>query len=244
MDQYRLANTRNKITNTDFLNEFEKQIAEKFLFQHAIENYLFWGGNGEDSERTILLFYPEKLKPEIVEKNFGNIVSAICVILPKNLSYEHRIYLGGIMKLGIKREKIGDILVRENGADIFVLNEVAEFLKNNLSELTRFKSAKIDKIDINSIKPKKKELEDATVIVSSMRLDNFVSEFARCSRSKAMEILKEQKVYVNQQLETKSSKKIQVGDWITVRGKGKFVIEEIVHKTRSDKWVIKIKKYC
>ena len=45
--------------------------------------------------------------------------------------------LSGIMKLGIKREKIGDILVRKNGADIVILNEVSHFLLTNLSELTR-----------------------------------------------------------------------------------------------------------
>ncbi len=180
----------------------------------------------------------------MVEKNFGKIISAICVTLPKDLRYEHRIYLGAVMKLGVKREKIGDILVRENGADILVLNEVAEFLKNNLSQLTRFKSATIERMDISSIKPKKKEFEDWSVIVSSMRLDNFVAEFAKCSRSKAIQILNEQRVFVNGQLETKFSKKINVGNCITVRGKGKFIVEEMAHKTRSDKWVIKIKKYC
>ena len=32
------------------------------------------------------------------------------------------------MGLGIKREMIGDILVRENGADIVIIKEMGEFL--------------------------------------------------------------------------------------------------------------------
>ncbi len=87
------------------------------------------------------------------------------------------------------------------------------------------------------------EFEERTIIVSSMRLDNFVAELARTSRSKAMELINEQRVFVNHQLETKFSKKINLGDIMNIRGKGKFIIEEIDHKTKSEKYVIKIKKY-
>ena len=243
LDQYKFANSKNKITNTDFLSSSDKNMAEKFLHEKSIQNYVFFGGNGDDSERNILLFYPEKFDEEMVAKNYNKIVSAIRVTLPKNLHYEHRIYLSGIMKLGVKREKIGDILVREDGADIIVLNEIADFLKNNLCELTRFKSAKFTRIDIDQVERKEKEFKDLSVIVSSMRLDNFVAEFARCSRSKAAEIINEQRVFVNDYLETKFSKKINTKDVITVRGKGKFIVGEMAHKTRADKFVVNIKKY-
>lgn len=242
-DKYKFANSKNKITNTDFLNMAEKNIAEKFLRENRIENYVFFGGNGKESDRNILVFYPDKLSTEMVEKNYDKIVSAIRITLPKDLQYEHRIYLSGIMKLGIKREKIGDILVSENGADIIVLNEVADFLKNNLSQLTRFRKANFDVININDVKQKEKEFENFSIVVSSMRLDNFVSELARCSRSKGLEIINEQRVFVNYNIETKFSKKINVGDVINIRGKGKFVVEEIDHLTKSKKYVIIIKKF-
>lgn len=179
----------------------------------------------------------------MVEKNYSQMISAIHITLPKNLHYEHRIYLSGIMKLGVKREKIGDILVREDGADIIVLNEVADFLKNNLQELTRFQRAKFDRIDITNVKPLQREFEDISIIVSSMRLDNFVSELAKCSRTKAAEVIAEQRVLVNYQIEMKFSKKINLGDVINIRGKGKFIVEEIDRKTRSEKYVIHIKKF-
>lgn len=242
-DKYKFANTKNKITNTDFLNMAEKAIAEKFLRENRIENYVFFGGNGKESDRNILVFYPDKLSTEMVEKNYDKIVSAIRITLPKDLQYEHRIYLSGIMKLGIKREKIGDILVNENGADIIVLNEVADFLKNNLSQLTRFRRANCGIIHIRDVKQKEKEFESLSVVVSSMRLDNFVSELVRCSRSKGLEIINEQRVFVNYNIETKFSKKINVGDVINIRGKGKFVVGEIDHLTKSKKYVIIIKKF-
>jgi len=242
-DKYKFAINKNKITNTDFLNMSEKVLAQNFLQENRITNYLFFGGNGENSDRNILIFYPEKFLPEMVEKNYSKIASGIRITLPKNVSYEHKIYLSGILKLGVKREKVGDILVREDGADIIVLNEIVEFLKNNLENLTRFQSSKIEIIDVNNIKKQEKNFEDMKIIVSSMRIDNFVSELAHCSRTKALEILDEQKVQINYNLETKSSKKINIGDVITIRGKGKFIAYEIDHQTKSDKYVVNIKKF-
>ena len=147
------------------------------------------------------------------------------------------------MKLGVRREKIGDILIRENGADIIILDEIADFLESHLGELTRFKSARINRIKIGDVEPQKREFEELVVIVSSMRLDNFVAEFSRTSRTKAVERINGQKVFVNEQLETRFSKKIKEGDVITVRGKGKFKIEKIANKTKSDRFLVNVKKY-
>lgn len=242
-DKYKFSISKNKITNTDFLNMSEKAVAEKFLKDNSIKNYIFFGGNGENSDRNILIFFPEKLDIEMVQKNFEKIVCGIRIKLPKDEAYEHRIYLSGIMKLGIKREKIGDILVRENGADLIVLNEISEFLINNLKQLTRFKSTNIEKIKINDIKIQEKEFEEFNIIVSSMRLDNFVAELAHTSRAKAEEILNEQRVFVNYSLEIKESKKIQIGDVINIRGKGKYIVGDILKSTKSNKIKLMIKKY-
>lgn len=221
----------------------EKTIAEKFLRENSIKNYIFFGGNGEDSERKVLIFFPEKFSKEIIEKNYDQMISVIRIELPKDEEYEHRVYLSGIMKLGVKREKVGDILVRKNGADIIVLNEVSQFLLSNLSELTRFRRAKFSLINVKDIEIQEKQFEDINIIVSSMRLDCFVSELARTSRGKAIQIIEEQRVFVNYNLETKFSKKINMGDVITIRGKGKFVVQEIISKTKSDKYFLNIKKY-
>lgn len=242
-DRYEFAVSKNKITHTDFLNMAEKMAVQKFLKEKSIQNYLFFGGNGEESERNILLFYPEKFSKQMVEKNFSKIISAIRITLPKQLHYEHKMYLSAIVKLGVKREKVGDIFVRENSTDIIVLNEMAMFLKNNLQQLTRFQKANCDIIDIQDVEPFKKQFENLEIIVSSMRLDNFVSELARCSRTKSCEILDGQRVFVNYEMETKGAKKIQIGDTITIRGKGKFIVEEMKHKTKTEKYVINLKKF-
>ena len=242
-DKYKFAMSKNKITNTDFLNMTELKIVEKFLKENKINEYIIFGGCDAETDRNIIIFYNSKFTKEMVEKNYSKILQVIRIENPKELNYEHRNYLSAIMKLGIKREKIGDIFVREDGADIVVLTEVASFLKDNLQTLTRFKRSKCDIINIKDIKYKEKEFEEIKIIVSSMRLDNFVSELAKTSRNKALEIINEQKVFVDYELETKFSKKINLGNTINIRGKGKFIVEEIHHKTKNNKFVVVIKKY-
>ena len=79
--------------------------------------------------------------------------------------------------------------------------------------------------------------------MTSLRLDNIVASLARTSRNKAMEILEQERVFLNFRVETKPSKQVTVGDSITIRGKGKFEFKEIVGNTRKGKYAIKIEKY-
>ena len=133
LDKIEICKTKNKITNTDFLDLYQKNIVQKLLNKQQNQNYIFFGGNKE-AEREIVIFYPDKLDKKIMEKNYNQILQIIEIILPNELKgYTHRDYLGGLMKLGIKREKIGDINTFEEGAEIVVLKEISNFLHINLS---------------------------------------------------------------------------------------------------------------
>lgn len=146
------------------------------------------------------------------------------------------------MKLGIKREKIGDILVDKQGADIIISSEILKFLLNNLTELTRFQKAKIEEIELSELKKVNIEKEQITITVSSMRLDNIVAELANCSRSKALELLTQERVFVNFEMIKKQTKEIKENDRITIRGKGRFEIKEIVGNTRKGNIILKVEK--
>lgn len=241
-DKYNYCISKNKIVYTDFLNVTEKAIVEKVLKEEKILNSKFFGGNIE-SDRNILIFYPEKINEKMLEKNYDNILKVIKIFLPSEIKYEHKNYLSGIMKLGIKREKIGDIIVTDYGADIVVLKEVCDILLNGLKDLTRFRKAIIEEHSIFDITKTKNEFQDISIIVSSLRLDSFVSEIARSSRSKAIELINEGRVFLNHINEFKIDKKINVSDIITIRGKGKFIFESIQKNTKSGRLLVNLKKY-
>ena len=242
IDKYEFCKTKNKITYTDFLNISEISVAKSVLKEEKINNFIIYGGK-EETDRSLLIFYPEKFSKEMVEKNFEKIFEVIRIKLPNNIKYEHREFLSGIMKLGIIREKFGDIIVTDYGADIIVLSEISKILANDLKTLTRFRKSEITIENINSLSVIETEFEDVNIIVSSIRLDNFVAELANCSRNNSEEIINEGRVFVNSINEFKPSKKININDIITIRGKGKFIFDGVEKETRSGRFLLNMRKY-
>lgn len=244
LDKIEFSKTREKIVYTDFLDMYQISLVENFLRKIRFNNYQLFGGYDE-SERKILIVYPEKYNDRMIEKNYSKMLKIVRVELPEEEhgKYSHRNYLGGIVKLGLKREKVGDILVLNDGADIIVVDDFAEILKNELPSLTRFESGKIYLEELSNIRKKEIKIEEISIIVPSLRLDNIVSDLARTSRSKAAEIINQERVFVNGKNETKLSKQIKLNDVITIRGKGRFIIKEFTGTTRSGRTVIKIEKY-
>lgn len=244
LDKIEMVEKKNKIESTEFLDMAQIELVQKFINKIKIENYMSYGGF-EEAERKIFVFYPEKFNSIVVERQLANIVQIIRIELPDDLKgkYTHRDYLGAVIKLGLKREKVGDIIVDNDGADIIVEKDITKFLVENLGSLTRFAKSKItvENIDdLRQVEIKKQELE---IIVSSLRLDNVISELARCSRNKALEIINMERVFINFQNETKKTKQIKTGDMITIRGKGRFYIKELIGQTRSGRTIIKIEKF-
>ena len=244
LDKIEFMRTREKIEYTDFLDMYQISLVENFLKKIKFENYKLYGGY-EDAERKILIIYPEKYNDNMLEKNYSKMLKVIRVTLGEEEQgkYSHRNYLGGIVKLGLRREKVGDILVADVGADIIVMEDFTEILKKELPSLTRFENSKIDIIELKDLRKKEIRIEDVKIIVPSLRLDNIVSDLARTSRSKAAQIIAQERVFINGQNETKLSKQIKLHDVITIRGKGRFVIKEFDGTTRSGRTVIVVEKY-
>lgn len=245
LDKIELSDKNEKIQNTDFLNLNEQMLAKKII-NKTKRKYILYGGF-EESERKMLFIVPSKFEKNLDELkiNYNEYIGVIRIKLSSKIKeqYTHRKYLGAIIKLGLKRKKIGDILVDKDGADIIASKEVIKFLKLNLPELNRFKECELQEIKIDELKkitiiPKYK-----TIQVSSMRLDNIVSELENTSRNKSSQIIESQRVFVNYICETKVTKQIKEKDIITIRGKGRFIIDEIVGNTKKGKLNLKIEYF-
>lgn len=244
LDKIEFSSQREKIEYTDFLDMYQVALVKSFMKKIDFENFLLYGGF-EEAERRVLIIYPEKYNMNMIEKNYSKIIKVIRINLSdeEKAKYSHRNYLGGIIKLGMRREKVGDILVCDDGADILVKTEIAETLKQELGSLTRFENSTIEVIELNELREQEIKVEELSIIVPSLRLDNFVSDLAKTSRSKAVQILDSERVFINGQNETKASKQVKLGDVITIRGKGRFIVKEFSGTTRSGRTVVKIEKY-
>lgn len=244
LDKVEMVEKKNKIEYTDFLDLAQIELVQKFINKIKLQNYMIYGGF-EQAERKMFVIYPDKFNSVVVEKNLSNIVQIIRIELPDDLKgkYTHRDYLGAVIKLGIERKKIGDIIVDQNGADIIVDKDIVKFLLDNLGSLTRFSKSTISVQNIEDLRPVEVRKEELEIIVSSMRLDNVISDLARCSRNKALDIINTERVFINFECETKKTKQVKTGDMITIRGKGRFFVKEIIGQTRSGRTIIKIEKF-
>ncbi len=257
-DKINMCKEKNKIINTEFLSKYKVELIQKELNRLKEKNYLFYGGY-EEAEYKVLILYPDKLKNSfeelkngikeeygltIAEKSINNIIKIIRITLPKELigTYEHRDYLSAVMKFGLTRARIGDIIPRNEGADIIVLKENAEYLKNSLQELIRFRKSEIEIKNIQALKTEEKRYEEFKISVTSNRLDNFVSEIAKLSRNKAEEIINDERVMVNSKTEVRLSRDIKENDVIVIRGKGKFKVGQIQGTNKKGKTIINIFK--
>lgn len=245
-DKIDLVLKRNSIEYMDFLDMRQRQLIEKTLNDIKVSNYVAFGGF-LNAERTAITLYPQKL--EEIFKNeqfsFNSIFSVIRIILPNELKgmYSHRDYLSGIIKIGIRREKVGDIIVSKNGADIIVLKEVETYIMNGLKELTRFKKSEFEIVKLEELNIEEPKIEKINIIIPSMRIDSIVSDIVKTSRAKASELIKEERVFVNHQLISKGSKEVKENDVITVRGKGRFKIGNILNNTKKGNLVVEVEKY-
>lgn len=243
-DKIRLCKTRNRITNTEFLNMYQENVIKKELERIKLKNYILTGGY-EEAESKVLIIYPEKLTEQIAMQNIANIVKALKIELPNEQKgmYKHGDYLGTIMQFGIERERIGDIIVYNDKAYIITLNEIAQYIKDSLIITRKFKKSKIEIIDISEIEVKKPEFEDFKITVNSERLDNFVSEITKLSRNETTKLIEGELVSVNGKIETRQSKIVEQGDILAIRRHGKFIVSDFLNINKKGKRVIIIKKY-
>lgn len=244
LDKIQFSKDRQNIEVTNFLDMYQISLVETFLRKIKFSNYLLYGGY-EQAERKILIIYPEKYDLETVNKYYENSINIVRIDLEDEDKgkFTHRNYLGGIIKLGINREKIGDIIVTEDGADIITIKEFSNILNEQLQALTRFSQSKITILEIKQLRKHTIQIESIKIILPSLRLDNIVSDLAKTSRSKAVQIINSERVFINGQNETKVSKQVKLDDVITIRGKGRFIIKEFVGNTRSGRIIVRIEKY-
>lgn len=243
-DKIRLCKTKNKLVNTEFLNMYQENIIRKELERIKAKNYILTGGYSE-AESKILIMYPEKITEEIAKENITNIIKVIKIQLPNEQKgkYQHRDYLGTIMQFGLERERIGDIIVYEDEAYVIALSENVQYIKDSLQTTKKFKKSKIEIIDIDQMKVKKPEFEEIKISVNSQRLDNFISEICKISRSETTRLIASELVSINCKIETKQTKTVEIGDILIIRGKGKFIVSDFLDINRKGKQVVIVKKY-
>ena len=153
----------------------------------------------------------------------------------------HRDYLGALMNLGIQRELLGDIFIKEKEAYVYCLSHISDFISDNLKSV-RHTHVKVTiyNDDIDIIKP---ELKDIEIIAASPRIDAVVAGITKMSRSQCLELFSSKKIYVNGLCMENKSSQLKEGDILVIRGFGKFIYNGAGNETRKGRVYIKLQKY-
>lgn len=236
-DLSRKSDINNKFTFSNFLNEAEinELLAKKSAF---VPFTLFGGCNG--ASRQMVRFGDEN---ELYYSEDFPIVSL--KIQPKNKKFAdtltHRDYLGALMNLSIEREHIGDIIIKDNEAFVFVTSKMSPFICENL---TKIKHTDVNCFECEFIQTDKLfELEEITVLSSSLRADCIICAVHNLSRNEAASYFSEKKVYVNSLLCENPSKQLKATDTVSVRGFGKFIFNKELSQTKKGRLKISIFVY-
>jgi len=157
-----------------------------------------------------------------------------------NRELTHRDFLGSILSLGIDRSRVGDIVVEDGVAHVFICREISGYVLANLERVGRIK-VEVGLGSPGSLpEPKGHELR---FTIASLRLDAVVSAAFNLSRGKSADLISGEKVFVNWAMQKSTSVQVDEGDMVTVRGLGRVKLIEVGGRTKKDRLVIRVVRF-
>ena len=144
--------------------------------------------------------------------------------------------------MGIVREKVGDILVGPDSADLLVLDTVAEFLRQSWDSAGRAKLT-VTEIDPAHLHIPVQRTEQVRDTVAALRLDAVASSGFQMARGKAAALIESGRVQVNWQECVKPDRLLAEGDTVSARGVGKFRLTEVGGLTKKGRISILLERY-
>lgn len=226
-------------TFTPFLGLSQQQVFYEVRQQVSHAGAGMEGGSPLCERKMIRFGSPELLGYEVEYPITCLKVEPLTPKFAQQLS--HRDFLGAIMNLGIERDTVGDIFVRDREAVLFCQDSIAAYLTENLNQVSRTQvRCSIAQVTDELQAPVPEEL---LLTVSSTRIDTVVSKLYNIARSRSLELFRAGKVYVNGRLAENSSYVLKDGDGVTVRGFGRFTYAGGQGETRKGKVRICVEVY-
>lgn len=239
MDLANRAYRQNIYTYSNFLSVPELSLLDDIRQELAFIHFECFGGNAL-CERQVVGFgsqeefgYPpafpiQLIKVSPLQEKFSD-------------TFSHRDFLGALMHLGIERNTLGDILVKEKTAYLFCLNGISDYICRELKKVKHTHvQCEITDMDIPALTP---TLVDEEFPVASLRLDVVIASLLKCSRTETLSFFENKYVMLNGHITGRNSMLLKEGDIFSVRGHGKFIFDGTGGSTRKGKIYVHIKRY-
>lgn len=241
LDKVNKFEASNNVVITNFLDLNDISLVTGILNGLKVKYMLYAPNNF--MEKKIIFFIPEDLIHDI-EDTYSNYISCIKITPKLKDKLIHKDYMGSIYSLGIKREYIGDIFVNSECGYLFCMKSIEEYILTNLVSVSN-QTVQIDILSIfdYEVKNLKLEYENKNIIVPSFRADAILSEIYNLSRSEVKEKIEKKEMYVNSKNITSCNFLLSENDIVSLKRCGKFIVGNVLKKTKSENIVLNIKKY-
>lgn len=224
-----------------FLDERGRTLAEACLHKQTAVA-AFWGGFA--GAQRCLLGLGGDCPPQ--EADFPLCAVQIACQLPPHAGAvapcTHRDYLGALLGLGLERECIGDILTRADGAVCFVLERTAPVILQELTSVGRciVRCTSTKALQLADWQP---QTEQVRINVPSLRLDAVLAALLHTSRAKAAELISRGAVSLCHVPVSQPHTAVQPQDTISVRGSGRFLIEDVDGQSKKGRLWLSARRY-
>jgi RNA-binding protein YlmH len=233
------AAERHETMRTDFLDPRQAHILYTLAHRHPDAAVRLDGGS-PDAERKRAIIAPDYRRLESEDE--GIAVLDIVSDDRRVSELDHGDYLGALLGLGIKRDKIGDLHVREDGCHVLIIEEIGDFLVGHMRQAQRV-DVSVTVLPLSQLREVKQTLEEQVISVASLRLDGIASDVFRLSRTKIVAPIRAGRCRVNWKTEEDPSTALRTGDIVSMKGFGRFKVLEVEGVSKSGRTRVRIGKF-
>jgi RNA-binding protein YlmH len=237
LDHAEAALRNHKYKVSEFLDPYGCSIAET-IAAHYERLRLATEGGYQGAERVKAAFVSEEFR--------GTVDFALEVVAGewdgRYYPVTHRDVLGALTGLGIKREMLGDIILQGDRFQCVLDSALAEFMLANLAKIGSA-PVTVNRGDLADIAPKEEKTKEIKTTVASLRLDVVAAAGFGMSRSRMSEAIAAEKVKVNWQEAKNSAQAIKANDVISMRGRGRVEVCEIIGQTKKGRISIFLRRF-
>lgn len=224
---------------TEFLDPRQASILQSLVNREPGAHIRLDGGYAA-AERCRAIIAPD-YRP-LDEEPIGIVVLAAEVAGAAGDKLDHGDYMGAILNLGMKRDRVGDLHVHESGCHYLVAEEIADFLSTQLRQVHRAQVV-TDILPLDKLTVASQPLQELSFTAASMRLDGICSDVYRISRTKIVEPIRAGRCKVNWKPEEDPAKQLKEGDIVSIQGLGRFKLLEVEGMTKKGRIRVKAGKF-
>jgi RNA-binding protein YlmH len=222
---------------SEFLDPYGYSIAET-VTAHYPRLSLEADGGFPGAERVKAAFIDEEFRGK-ADYGLAALEAGVDV---RYYQISHRDVLGAVLGLGLKREMIGDIIMTGRGCQIVCDVTMSEFISRNLTKIGAA-TVEIVPLELGAITPREERVKEIRTTIASLRLDAVAAAGFSTSRTKMAGDIAADKVKVNWQDAKNAAQTIKTGDIISMRGRGRVEVCEVLGQTKKGRTSILLKRF-